>query len=157
VPFWQHYCHLVWGTKLREPLIDEEIVDVIRGSAQANCNEHRAKLHAIGIMADHIHIAVSIPPSLAISDFVRFVKGKSSFEINKQNRIARLARFGWQAEYGLISFGERSLTSVVAYVNNQAAHHAAHTLWPTFEILESKPPDQSTDNSSSVLEGLRHS
>jgi putative transposase len=157
VPFWQHYCHLVWGTKLREPMIDEEIVDVIRGSAQAICNEHRAKLHALGIMPDHIHLAVSIPPSLAISDFVRFVKGKSSFELNKENRIDRLARFGWQAEYGIISFGERSLTSVVAYVNNQAAHHAEHTLWPTFEILESKPPDPSTDNPSSVLEGLRSS
>jgi REP-associated tyrosine transposase len=140
MPFWQHYCHLVWGTKLREPMIDEEIAAVIARSVQSTCNDHRATLHATGIMPDHVHLAVSIPPSLAISDFVRFVKGLSSFELNKANRIERLNRFGWQAEYGLISFGERLLDAVVTNVNHQAAHHAEHTLWPTFEILESKPP-----------------
>jgi putative transposase len=140
VPFWQHYCHLVWGTKLREPLINEEIARVVKTAARDICNDHRATLHAIGIMPDHVHLAVSIPPSLAISEFVRAVKGQSSFELNKVNRVERLARFRWQAEYAALSFGQRALTSVVAYVNNQATHHAENNLWPSFEILESIPP-----------------
>jgi REP-associated tyrosine transposase len=139
VPYWQHYCHLVWGTKRREPLIDNEVGAIIVRSVQSTCLDCRAILHAMGIMPEHIHLAVSIPPRLAIAEFVRSVKGASSYELNKTNRIDRLARFGWQAEYGLISFGERSLASVVAYVNNQAAHHAANNLWPSFEILESRP------------------
>ncbi len=141
MPYWQHYCHLVWGTKSREPMIDAEIADVIKRSVQSTCNDHRVTLHATGTMPDHIHVAVSIPPSLAISDFVRFVKGSSSFQLNARSRVERLSRFGWQAEYGLISFGERSLNSVVAYVNNQAEHHAKKNLWSTFEILESRSPE----------------
>jgi putative transposase len=140
VPFSQLYCHLVWGTKHREPLIDDEIACVIRSETRTVCNDHRVIVHALGLMPDHLHLAVSLPPSLAVSDLVRAVKGKSSFELNKVNRVERLARFGWQAEYAALSFGQRSLASIVAYVNNQATHHAANTLWPTFEILGSDPP-----------------
>jgi len=140
MPYWQHYRHLVWGTKNREPPIDEELAAAIACAVQAKCNEHRVTLHATGIMPEHLHLAVSIPPRLAIADFVRMVKGASSYQLNTINRLDRLARFEWQAEYGLISFGERSLESVVAYINNQAAHHAEDALWPTFEILDSIPP-----------------
>jgi putative transposase len=143
VPFVQHYCHLVWGTKRREPLIDEAITEIFRQTVRTTCNAHRATMHALGIMPDHVHLAVSIPPSLAIAEFVRAVKSKSSLEINQAHQLEALSRFGWQAEYGLLSFGQRSLPSIVAYVNNQAKHHAAKTLWPTFEIMESVPPGPS--------------
>src|SRR3954452_183518 len=93
VPYWQHYCHLVWGTKNREPLIDEQVAEVIARSVRSTCIEHRAILHATGILPDHIHLAVSIPPSLAISEFVRYAKGSSIFELNKINRIDRPERF----------------------------------------------------------------
>lgn len=140
VPYWQHYCHLVWGTKNRELLIDEQIAEVIARSVRSTCSDHRAILHATGIMPDHIHLAESIASSLAISEFVRYAKGSSSFDLNKINRIGRHARFGWQAEYGLISFGERSLAAVIAYVTNQAEHHATNRVWPNFETLESQSP-----------------
>jgi putative transposase len=140
MPYWQHYCHLVWATKHRGPQIDDANAEIIRHVTRATCNAHRATLHAIGMMPDHVHLAVSIPPRVAIADFIRAVKSASSFEINHDHTSDSRPTFGWQAEYGLLSFGQRSLESVVAYINNQAAHHAANTLWPTFEILESAPP-----------------
>ncbi len=141
MPYWQHYCHLVWGTKHRQLLIDEAVSAILRQSVRSTCNGQRVILHALGVMPDHVHLAVSIPPSVAISNFVRAVKSSSSLEINNSLRGAVLTQFRWQAECGLLSFGQRALDSVVAYVDNQAAHHAANTLWPTFEIIESKPPD----------------
>ena len=141
MPFSQLYCHLVWGTKHREPLIDESAAALIRQTARTTCNAHRALLHAIGMMPDHVHLAVSLPPSLAVSNFVRAVKSKSSFEINASLRTTSLTQFSWQAEYGVLSFGQRSLSSVTAYVNSQAAHHAANALWTTFEIMESQAPN----------------
>jgi putative transposase len=137
VPYWQHYCHLVWGTKRREPLIDEAVSAIIRQSVRSTCNAHRATLHALGMMPDHVHLAVSIPPTHAISNFVRAMKSASSSEINNELRGTALTQFGWQAEYGLLSFGQRSLDAIVAYVDNQTSHHAENTLWPAFEILAS--------------------
>jgi putative transposase len=144
MPYWQHYCHLVWATKHREPLIDNEIERIFRQTITTVCEQHRAKALAVGIMPEHVHLAMSIPPSIAISEFVGLIKGKSSFKVNQTAHLDRLARFAWQAEYGLISFGARSLDSVIAYVNNQAQHHATNDLWPTFEILESRPPTART-------------
>jgi putative transposase len=136
MPFTQHYCHLVWTTKYRNPIIDDELASVIKHKIQSTSNEQRAILHALGIMPDHIHLAVSIPPRIAISDYIGLVKGKSSHHINQSGAFQHLGHFAWQAEYGLLSFEEHSLASVVAYVNNQAEYHANNTLWPTFERVE---------------------
>lgn len=136
MPFWQHHCHLVWTTKYREPIINDELASIIRHKIQSTSNEQRAILHAIGIMPDHVHLTVSIPPRIAASEYIGLLKGKSSHHINQSGAFDQLGHFAWQAEYGLISFGERSLGSVVAYVNNQAEHHAKNTLWPTFECVE---------------------
>lgn len=32
--------------------------------------------------------------------------------------------FAWQKEYGVLSFSERALPKVVAYIQNQKQHHA---------------------------------
>jgi hypothetical protein len=34
----------------------------------------------------------------------------------------------WQAEYGVSSFSEKALASIVDYINNQKKHHAENTL-----------------------------
>jgi putative transposase len=90
-------------------------------------------------MPDHLHLAVSIPPKIAVADFIGQIKGSSSFRINKQDANAEQRGFRWQTEYGALTFGERSLATVVAYVENQATHHASHTLWPSFERLDIRP------------------
>jgi len=102
VPYWQHYCHLVWGTKNREPVIDDASADVIRQAFREICGQERAKLLALGIMPEHVHVAVSIPPRIAISDFVKLMKGRSSFRLNESNRIDQLARLVGKAN--MVSF-----------------------------------------------------
>jgi REP element-mobilizing transposase RayT len=94
-----------------------------------------APIHAIGRIADHIHLAVSIPPRIAILEFVREVKGGSGRVIDLEFADDEMA-FGWQPEYGVVSFGERSLERVVSYVSNQGQHHRDQTLWPEMELIE---------------------
>lgn len=93
-------------------------------------------MHAIGIMPDHMHLAVSIPPSIWIAMFVGRVKGASANAANAA-RPAEASPFVWQAEYGVFSFTERNLPDVVAYVVNQRERHANQTTWLTFEEFES--------------------
>ena len=52
--------------------------------------------------------------------------------------------FGWQGEYGVVSFGERHLPQVVAYISNQPRRHANNALWPTLEHVPS-PRESTTD------------
>ena len=136
MPYWESYYHLVWGTKNRHPLITPSRAELIRLSIAATCTERQALIHALGMMPDHIHLAVSIPPRFAVSDFVQWLKGASTRRINQHESGGPRDIFAWQAEYGMLTFGEKSLSVVVAYVENQERHHAEETLLARFEQLE---------------------
>jgi len=89
-------------------------------------------LFALNGVEDHIHMAVSIPASVAVSTFIGQVKGVASAHFNK-GRDPLAARFEWQDEYGAFSFDGKRLSNVIAYVENQKQHHAQHTTIPILE------------------------
>jgi putative transposase len=89
-------------------------------------------VHAVGGIEDHVHLAVSIPPAMSIAAAIGRVKGRSSHALNPLSDQS----FGWQAEYGVVSFAERDLPGVVAYVENQVRHHQSVSLWPALEHVE---------------------
>ena len=134
--YWRLYYHVIWATKGREPFIDADREALLLPSFQATCSDHSVRCHAIGVMPDHIHLAVSIPPKIAVSEFVKTVKGSSSHLLNHQPDSAARGTFAWQAEFGFLSFGEQSLATVVAYVENQRDHHTNGTLYPGLERLD---------------------
>ncbi|MCI0419918.1 MAG: transposase, partial [Acidobacteria bacterium] len=87
--------------------------------------------HEIGGIEDHVHLVVSVPPTLLISDWIGQMKGSSSHYIN--HRIANRHLLDWQTGYGVVSFGTGDLPWVVGCVRNQRQHHAKGT---TQERLE---------------------
>lgn len=123
---WRLFYHIVWSTREREPLISAEIEPVLYGYMIGKISAMNSIVHAVGGIEDHIHLVVSIPPTLAISDFVQRVKGSSAHHINQQFPHTE-PRFGWQRGYGVFSLGERQLDRVLGYVRRQKEHHANHT------------------------------
>jgi putative transposase len=124
LPYWRLFYHIVWATKGREPLIDAHAARVIKGTIAAVCEKEGFVLHAIGTMPDHVHVAVSIAPTKAISDIIARWKGGSSHLLNHAEQQDSELRVAWQAEYGIVSFSERNLRDVTAYVNEQPRRHA---------------------------------
>jgi putative transposase len=134
--FWRLFYHLVWTTMKRQTMIDPQVEGLLVRSLQANCAEKEIVVHALGVMPDHVHAALSIPPRHSVSNVAHDLKGKSSRQINDAFFRARRETFAWQPEFGVVSFGERSLDRVVAYINNQETHHADNTIWPLFETID---------------------
>jgi putative transposase len=139
--YWRNYYHLVWATKNRAPLItaDREAIlfPHIRGKADAlGCT-----VQAINGVSDHIHLVVSIPPSIAIADFVKQIKGSSTFHLNRQP--SRDGLFAWQRGYGVFTLGGQQCPRAIAYVTDQKQHHREQT---TIEALEycNDPPGVET-------------
>jgi REP element-mobilizing transposase RayT len=88
-------------------------------------------------MSDHTHVVISIPPKLSVATVTGQLKGASSHRINEVFVTGQ--SFAWQAEYGVLSFSEKSLSTIVEYVNNQKKHHAENTLnavMENFDIAE---------------------
>ena len=137
--FWRLFHHAVWATRDREPSIDEGRAMLLERAIRSACNDHDVIVHALCMMPDHIHLLASIPPRVAVSSLMHKVKGMSSHFLNQTEQRAN-APFAWQGAYGVLSLGERSLPDVVAYVQNQRAHHAAQEIRPRFEMTERPRP-----------------
>src|SRR5207249_121403 len=80
-------------------------------------------VHAVGGIEDHVHMAVSLPPTIELAKWIGDIKGASSHEIN--HGPCGPGALAWQTGYGVVSFGKGDLEWVVEYVRNQREHHAA--------------------------------
>jgi len=131
MPYWKLYYHFVWSTKGRLPLILPAFEADLHRVIAAKIIKMGGSIQAIGGIEDHVHLAVSIPPKLALARFVGEVKGNSSHFINQV--LKPDFEFYWQDEYGVLSLGEKSLPAVVRYIHNQKQHHTNGTLIAAME------------------------
>jgi putative transposase len=134
MPYSRLFYHFVWATKERAPLITEDNRESLYAVISAKVEEFKGVVHAINGTADHVHLVVTLPPTLSLARFIGQVKGSSS------HLASRLAKdggaFTWQSEYGVVSLSESYLPTVVRYVHLQQQHHAANTLNRALETCE---------------------
>ncbi|MDY6913817.1 MAG: IS200/IS605 family transposase [Planctomycetota bacterium] len=118
--------HIVWHTKnscfLIKPDMEQTVYDYIRRRAIA---PGEVFIHEIGGTANHVHIAVTIPPTIPISEWIGQVKGGSSHDLNELAICS--GDFHWQTGYGVVSFGTKELPWVKEYIQNQKRHHDRET------------------------------
>lgn len=127
--------HLVWHTKGSLPLLKPEIEgSVHRYLRQRLINMPGVYVHEIGGTETHVHLAVTIPPTVPVSELVGQLKGASSHELNHSNPT-RDKQLEWQTGYGVVSFGTKDLTWVVEYLRNQKEHHARGTAQERLERI----------------------
>lgn len=93
------------------------------------------KLFAVFAMPDHIHMLVSISPTILISELVRDIKAGSSKFINEKGWTH--GKFNWQEGYGAFSYSKSHVDSVVKYILNQEEHHKRKTFKEEYlELLQ---------------------
>ena len=136
MPYWRLFYHVVWGTKNRLPLIDPVWEKDLYGYIWGKATALECVPHAIGGMSDHMHLAISIPPKLSIATTIGRLKGASSHYVNEKYADGS---FLWQAEYGVLSFSEKSLPAIVDYVNHQKKHHVDDTFNMNMENVPVDP------------------
>jgi putative transposase len=135
MPFWRCYYHLIWATKNRAAWISPQVESAIIAAVREKANTLESPILAANTVADHMHIAVSVPPKLAIAEWVRQIKGAASRSVNEQFPALETA-FGWQGSYGVLTFGAKHLEFVVSYVERQKEHHANNTLERYLEQID---------------------
>ena len=132
--YWRLHYHLIRSTMDRQPILTPEIEKVFYGVIYGKAAELGLKTHAAGNVEDHVHVVLSIPPKLAVADCVRHLKGASAYAINHMD--GSNGKFKWQAGYGALTVGERSLETVMEYAANQKEHHKERTLIDVYERMD---------------------
>ena len=117
--------HLTWHCKESAPMLTAQIEPVAhRLIKQRIIRTPEVILQAIGGTDTHIHVAITIPPTLTVSEFVGQIKGGSSHDVNEQFELGGKV-LQWQIGYGVVSFGTKDLPWVKQYIHNQREHHGA--------------------------------
>ena len=122
--------HCVWSTKRREPLLNSELRERLWAYLGGIARENRMKALAIGGAADHVHVLLSLPPTISVAKAIQLLKGNSSKWIHET--FPKLRSFEWQEGYGAFSIGVSALDATVRYVRNQAAHHRTQSFREEF-------------------------
>ncbi len=88
-----HRYHLVWSTKYRFKVLTGQVRLRVRDICRQVCRENEVDILRGVLSSDHVHMFVSVPPKLAISDLVRKMKGRSSHKV--QREFPELRRRYW--------------------------------------------------------------
>lgn len=117
----QSFYHIVFRTYRSEPTIhiehDKELYAYIYGIAKnLNCQTYR-----IGGMPDHVHVFVSLPPTMPIASFVQRVKTDSSKWLKANPNFPDFV--GWAREYASLSKSASEKDTIIRYIMQQKEHH----------------------------------
>lgn len=125
--------HITWHTKANMPLIKPEIETKLYKFLKRKIIETpEVYFHAVGGIENHIHLAVSVPPSLLISEWIGKLKGGTSYDVNQTSKHKLLQ---WQRGYGIVSFGTKDLQWVIDYILNQKEHHKNAAIYERLEKI----------------------
>ena len=70
--------HIIFSTKDRVPFIDAEVKPELLAYLGGMVREINGKAYSINGTADHVHLLVNLPPTIALSDALKVVKANSS-------------------------------------------------------------------------------
>jgi putative transposase len=99
-------------------LIAERVRELIRGI----CKEHDVEIIKGHISQDHVHLFVSVPPHVAVSKLVQYLKGKSSYKMLQENKQISKTYWGrhlWGRGYFVATSGNITDEVIMEYINSQ--------------------------------------
>ena len=113
--------HIVWITKYRYKVLKEDIGIRTRNLIRRICNEENVEIIKGSVSPDHVHILVSIPPSLSISKLVKYLKGKTSRKLQMEFPQLKKKYWGqhlWARGYFVVSTGNVTTKMIEEYINH---------------------------------------
>lgn len=127
--------HCVFSTKERRPTIHDEFRERLWAYMGGIARKNKMTALAVGGVADHAHILLSLPSKMDIAKAVQLIKGGSSKWVHEE--FPKHWRFSWQEGYGAFSIGVSQIEATIAYIKRQPEHHRRKTFQEEFiAILE---------------------
>ena len=121
---WLCKYHIVFTPKYRRKAIYGQYRESIGQIIRQLCNYKGVEIIEGHLMPDHIHLLVSIPPKYSVSQFMGYLKGKSSLMIFDKHANLKY-KFGnrhfWSEGYYVSTVGLNEAT-IKKYIQEQESH-----------------------------------
>ena len=118
---WRCQYHLVFAPKFRRKAIYGELRADIGKILRKLCAEKKVEIIEAEACIDHVHMLVSMPPHLSVSQFMGFLKGKSTLMIFDRHANLKYkygSRHFWCRGYYVDTAGKNKRV-IEEYIRNQ--------------------------------------
>ena len=118
---WRCKYHIVFAPKYRRQVIYGTIKQDVGKILRQLCENKGVEILEAELCKDHIHMLVSIPPSQSVSQFVGYLKGKSSLMIFDRHANLKCKygnRHFWCRGYYVDTVGKNT-EKIAEYIRNQ--------------------------------------
>ena len=75
--------HLVWVPKYRFRILTGEIKKLVEEDIKMLCEWKKCEIQEMSVQSDHVHLVLSIPPKVSVSDMMGILKGKLAIKLFK--------------------------------------------------------------------------
>ena len=118
---WDCKYHIVWIPKYRKKSLYKDLRKYVGPLIRDLAQQKECKIEEGHLMSDHVHILISIPPKIAVSKVVGFIKGKSAISIARNYMGRRKNYTGqsfWARGYHVSTVG-RDEQTIREYIRQQ--------------------------------------
>ena len=113
--------HFVWVAKYRYKVMTEDVALRVRELVRQTCESFEIRIIKGVVSKDHVHIFVSAPPTMAPSEIMRRIKGRTSSKLLKEFPHLRKrfwARHFWGRDYFCESSGQVTDEMIKTYLEH---------------------------------------
>ena len=118
---WECQYHIVFIPKYRRKVLYGKVKADVREIIRTLCKYKKVEIIEGAVCEDHVHLCLSIPPKMSISEFMGYLKGKSALMI-----FDRHPEFGekwnrefWARGYYVSTIGNVNEETVRKYIREQ--------------------------------------
>lgn len=114
--------HIVWCTKYRKKIFTSGLDEEVKAHLQTTANDLQAKVLAMEVMPDHIHLLLDCKPQFRPSDAIKVLKGNIARWLFLKHPELKQRLWGghmWNPSYFVATVSERSREQIERYINEQ--------------------------------------
>jgi putative transposase len=113
--------HFVWVTKYRYQVLRGDVALRVRELVKQTCESFEIKILSGVVSKDHVHILVSAPPSIAPSEIMRRIKGRSACKLFEEFPMLKKRYWGqhfWARGYFCVTVGDMTKDMIKQYLEH---------------------------------------
>ena len=113
--------HFVWVTKYRYKVLKGDVAARLRELVRQTCEAFEIRILKGVVSQDHVHILVSAPPTLAPSEIMRRIKGRSAAKLFDEFPMLKKRYWGrhfWARGYFCSTVGQVTEEMIKAYLEH---------------------------------------
>lgn len=125
--------HAVFATSKLRPVLSGEMGSRTHRYLAGVARRMGVGVPAAGGAAEHVHLLLDLPSTLAMADCMRILKGASSKWLNKLGELER--GFAWQPGYAAFSVCASRFDATIDYIRDQKRLHTTLPFTREYEMF----------------------